>query len=97
MSHKDFTAIDTHWGVMYLHHSRTVWYTRYDYDSDGKERDCWMAYRSGVNWPSATPWCQDGSRIGSQVLNEADAIKLCLDHYNKMELVRSGKFEYKYK
>jgi hypothetical protein len=96
MSNNDFKPIETPWGVMYLHHSREVWYTHFDYDPRGKKKDCWMAYRTSRDWPSETPWCQDGTREGDSMgyPTEEEAKTACLARYNKMALIKSGKFIY---
>ena len=92
MSNNDFKPIETNWGVMYLHHSREVWYTKYDY-CEGKKRDCWVAYRTSLERRVDNPWCHDATSLGT-VLSEELAIKLCIARFDKMELIKSGKFLY---
>jgi hypothetical protein len=92
----NFKPIKTPWGVMYLHNSRTVWYTRYEYDARGNKKECWMAYRTSMDHPSETPWCQDGMRIGDihGYDTEEKAKTACLAHFDKMTLIKSGKWIY---
>jgi hypothetical protein len=92
MSNNDFKPIETPWGVMHLHKSKTVWYTKYDY-CEGKKRDCWIAYHTSIDSRVDNPWCHDAIGLGT-VLSEELAINLCLARFDKMELIRSGKFLY---
>ena len=94
----DFKPVETPWGVMYLHHSHSVWYTKFDYDPRGIKKDCWMAYRSSLSFPEEkeNAWCFDGTREGDALGydTEEKAKAVCLARFNKMELIKSGKFIY---
>ncbi len=92
MSNNDFKPIETTWGVMYLHKSREVWYTKYDYHN-GKKIDCWIAYHTSRETRVDNLWCHDAISLGT-VFTEGLAIKLCTDRVEKMELVRANKWVY---